>query len=124
MYKLKHSINQHFQHIMLFIYKKKCRNFTQTQNKLTKDDVYTVYGEGSVNVSKWFAKLYAGDFSLNDSLYSARSVDNDLIKILLENNEHYKTQEPKYPNKGLKIIHISLVMLVALTFGFCISKWN
>lgn len=73
---------------------------------------------------KWFAKFYAGDFSINDSLYSARSVDNDLIKILLENNQHYKTQESKYPNKELKIIHMSFVMLVTLTFGFCISKWN
>ena len=46
-------------------------------------------------MSKWFAKFYAGDFSLDDAPQSGRpvEVDSDQIQILIENNQHYTTQE-------------------------------
>ena len=44
-----------------------------------------------MNVSKGFAKLPAGDFSLNDASQLGRAVevDNNRIKILIENNQYY-----------------------------------
>ena len=54
---------QHFQHIMLY-YFKKCKNATETQKKFC-----AVYGEGAVTdrtCQNWFAKFRAGDFSLDD----------------------------------------------------------
>ena len=40
---------------------------------------------------KWFAKFWAGDFSLDDIPQSGRpvEVDNDQIETLIENNQHY-----------------------------------
>ena len=55
---------QHFQHIMLY-YFKKGKNTTETQKK-----VCAVNGEGAVTDrmgQKWFAKFPAGDFSLDEA---------------------------------------------------------
>ena len=44
---------------------------------------------------KWFAKVCAGDFSLDDAPWSGRpvEVDNNQIKTLIENNQHYTMWE-------------------------------
>ena len=57
-----------------------------------------MYGEGAVTngtCQKWFAKFHAGDFLLDNALWLGRpvEVDGDQTKILIENNEHYTTQE-------------------------------
>ena len=55
---------QHFQHIMLY-YFKKVKNSTETQKKIC-----AVYGEGAVTdrtCQKWFAKFPAVDFSLDNA---------------------------------------------------------
>ena len=46
-------------------------------------------------MSKWFAKLHAGDFSLDGAPQSGRpaEVDSDQIETLTENNQHYTTRE-------------------------------
>ena len=43
----------------------------------------------------WFGKFHAGDFSLDDTPRLGRpvEVDNDTIKTLIENNQHYTTWE-------------------------------
>ena len=113
---------QHFQHVMLY-YFKKGKNATVTQKK-----IYAVYGEGAVNdqtCQKWFPKFCDGDFSLEDAPWSGRPVDSDQIETLIENNQRYTTWEiakiSKYPKQALKIICTSLVMFIALMFGFHIS---
>ena len=63
-----------------------------------KRKICAVYGEGAVTdrtCQKWFAKLCAGDFSLDDAPLSGRpvEVDSDQIKTLIENNQHYTTRE-------------------------------
>ena len=55
---------QHFQHIMLY-YFKKGKNAIEMQKK----KICVVYGEGAVAdrmCQEWFAKFRAGDFSLDD----------------------------------------------------------
>ena len=57
-----------------------------------------VYGEGAVTdrmCHKWFVKFRAGDFSLEDAPWSGRPVEvnSDQTEILIENNQHYTTQE-------------------------------
>ena len=44
---------------------------------------------------KWFAKSFAGDFSLDDAPWSGRSVEvgSDQIETVIENNQHYTTRE-------------------------------
>ena len=44
---------------------------------------------------KWFVKFQAGDFSLDDALWSGRpvEVDSNQIETLIENNQRYTTQE-------------------------------
>ena len=44
---------------------------------------------------KWFAKLHAGDFSLDKALRVGRpvEVDRDKMETLTENNQHYATQD-------------------------------
>ena len=69
----------HFQHIMLY-YFKKGKNATETQEKIC-----TVYGEEAVTdrtCQKWFAKFRAGDFSLDDASWSGgpAEVDSDQIE--------------------------------------------
>ena len=81
---------QHFQHIMLY-YFKKGKNATETHKKTC-----AVYGEGAVanrTCQKCFAKFHAGDFSLDDAPRSGRpvEVDSDQIEALIENNQRYTT---------------------------------
>ena len=83
---------QHFRHIMLY-YFKKGKNGTEMQKKIC-----AVYGESAVTdqtCQKWFAKLRAGDFLLNDAPRSGRpvEVDSDQVKTFTENNQHYTTWE-------------------------------
>ena len=44
---------------------------------------------------KWFVKFRAGDFSLDDAPQWGRQVevDSDQSETLIENNQHYTTQE-------------------------------
>ena len=68
---------QHFQHIMLY-YFKKGKNATEMQKKIC-----AVYGKGIVTdqmCQKWFAKFHAGDFSLDDAPRLGRPVEVDMIK--------------------------------------------
>ena len=57
-----------------------------------------MYAEGAVTdwtCHKWFAKLRAGDFLLDDVPQSGRpdEVESSQIKTLIENNQHSITQE-------------------------------
>ena len=55
-----------------------------------------MYGEGAVTdqmCQKWFVKFCAGDFSLDNAPQSGRPVEVDQIETLIENNQHYTTQE-------------------------------
>ena len=83
---------QHFQHIMLY-YFKKGKNATEMQKKIC-----AVYGEGAVidrTCQKSFVKFCAGDFSLDvvPRLDRPVEVDSDQIETLIENNQHYTTRE-------------------------------
>ena len=83
---------KHFQHVMLYCFKKG-KNATETQRKIC-----TTFEEGAVTdrtCQKWFVKFCAGDFSLDDVPRSGRpaEVDNNQIKALIENNKHHTTQE-------------------------------
>ena len=82
---------QHFRHIMLY-YFKKGKNATKTQKKIC-----AVYGDVVTDrtCQKWFVKFRAGDFSLDDAPRSGRpvEVDSDQIETLIENSQHYTTQE-------------------------------
>ena len=44
---------------------------------------------------KWLVKFCAGDFSLDDAPWSGRpvEVDSNQIETIIENNQHYTTQE-------------------------------
>ena len=82
---------QHFQHIMLY-YFKKGKNATKMQIKIC-----AVYREGAVTdqtCQKWFAKFHAADFSLDDAPQSGRpvEVDSNQIETLIENNQCYTMQ--------------------------------
>ena len=84
---------QHFQHIMLY-YFKKGKNATEMQKK----KICALYGEGAVidrPCQKGFAKLRDGDFSLDDAPGSCRpfEVDSNQIETFTENNQRYTTQE-------------------------------
>ena len=81
---------QHFQHIMLQ-YFKKGKNATEAHTH-TQKKICAVYGEGAVpdrTCQKWFEKFHVGEFSLDDTPQSGRSVevDSDQIKTLIENNQ-------------------------------------
>ena len=115
---------QHFRHIMLY-YFKKGKNATETQKQIC-----AVYGEGAVTdrtCQKWFAKFCAGESLLDDAPWSGRpvEVDSDQIETLIEDNQRYTTREIadilKISKSRLKVIRISLVMLIALMFGFHVS---
>ena len=61
--KLKENV-QHFQRTMLY-YFKKGQNASETQKMIC-----AVYGEGAVNdltCQKWFARIHAGDFLLDNA---------------------------------------------------------
>ena len=77
----------------MLYYFKKGKNATETQRKIC-----TVCGEGAVTgqmCQKWFAKFCARDFSLDYAPWSGRPVEvgSDQVKTLIENNQHYTTQE-------------------------------
>ena len=79
---------QHFQHIMLY-YFKKGKNTTETQKKTC-----AVYGEGAVTdptCQKWSVKFRARDFLLDDAPQVGRpvEVESDQSKTLIENNQCY-----------------------------------
>ena len=79
---------QHFQHIMLY-YFKKGKNSTEMQKRIC-----AVYREGAVadwTCQKGFVKFCAGDFSLDDAPQLGRQVDDnsDQIETLIENNQCY-----------------------------------
>ena len=94
-----------------------------------KKKICAIYGEGAATdrtCQKWFAKFSAGDFSLDDAprLGSPIEVDSDQIEALRTIKVIPRGRQPtysKYPNQVLKIICTSLVMLIALIFGFHIS---
>ena len=78
----------HFWCIMLY-YFKKGKNATEMQKK---KKICAVYGEGTVTdqmCQKWFAKFFAGDFSLGNAPQSGRpnEVDSNQIETLIENNQ-------------------------------------
>ena len=88
----KEEKKQHFQHIMLY-YFKKGRNATETHKKIC-----AVYGEDAVTdrtCQKRFAKFRAGDFSLDDAPQLGRPVEvhSDQIETIIENNQRYTMQE-------------------------------
>ena len=75
---------QHFWHIIIY-YFKKGKHPTETHKKIC-----AVCGEAAVTddqlCQKRFAKLCAGDFSLDDAPWSGRTVeiDSNQIKTLIE----------------------------------------
>ena len=76
---LKMEETTHFQHIMLY-YFKKGKTTTEMQKKIC-----AMYREGAVTdrtCQKWFAKFHAGDLSLDDAPQLVRpvEVDSDQIK--------------------------------------------
>ena len=78
---------QHFQQIMLY-YFKKGKNATETQKKIS-----AVYGESAVTdwmYQKWFVRIHAGDFSLDNAPRVGRQVevDSEQIETLIDNNQH------------------------------------
>ena len=75
----------------MLYYFKKGKNATEMQKKIC-----AVYGEGAVTdqkCQKWFVKFHVGDFSLDNAPQSGRPVEVDQIETLIENNQHYTTQE-------------------------------
>ena len=67
---------------------------------------------------KWFAKFYAGDFSLDDAPQLGRQVDDnsDQIETLIENNQYYTTQEiadiPKIPKSRKLLVKMKNVSFI------------
>ena len=93
----------HFWCIMLY-YFKKGKNATEMQKK---NKICAVQGKGAVTdrmFQKWFAKIHAGDFSLDDAPWSGRpaEVDSDQTETLTENKVLPCWRQPtysKYPNQ-------------------------
>ena len=121
--------------MFLASYFKKGKDATEMQRK---KKVCAMYGEGDAIdglCQKWFVKLGAEYFSLDDAPQLGRpvEVDRDPIETLSENNQCYTTWEidmspwcrsavvckptyPKHPNQEFRIICTSLVMLTVLMF--------
>ena len=77
----------------MLYYFKKGKNATEAHKKIC-----AVYGEGAVTdqtCQKWFVKVRAGDFSLDDAPGSGRPVEvvSDQIETLIDNNQCDTTQE-------------------------------
>ena len=83
---------QHF-HLMLYHFQKG-KNATEMWEK-KKKDLYSVWKRvcDCWMCQKWFAKLHAGNFSLNDAPQLGRPVEVDKTETLIENNQHYTTWE-------------------------------
>ena len=83
---------QHFQHIMLYYFKK-----GKSTTKMQKKDLHSVWRRCCDwwNVSKVVCEFHAGNFLLDDAPWSGRpvEVDSDQIKTSIETNQHYATQE-------------------------------
>ena len=118
----KEEKKQHFQHIMLY-YFKKGRNATETHKKIC-----AVYGEDAVTdrtCQKRFAKFRAGDFSLDDAPQLGRPVEvhSDQIETIIENNQRYTMQEIadilKIPNSSVEN-HLHRASLVAQRLRVCL----
>ena len=70
--------------------------FEKGENATEKKKTCAVYGEGAVTgrvCQKWFVKFGAGDFSLDDASRLGREVVGNQIETLIENNQHYTTQD-------------------------------
>ena len=114
---------EHFQHIMLY-YLKKRKNTTETQKKIC-----AVCGDAVTEQMclKWFVKFSVEDM-LDDAPWSSRPVEIDSYQTetLIENSQLIPCKRllthSKYP--VLKIICSSLVIFMALMFGFHISREN
>ena len=84
---------QHFQHFMLYHYKKKVKKNPETQKRFVQ-----CMEKGAVihlMCQKCFGKFCAGDSSLYDALWSNRPVelDSDHTETLIKNNQHYTMRE-------------------------------
>ena len=82
-----------------------------------KNKICAVYGEGTVTdqtCQKWFAKFCAGDFSLDNAPWPGGPVedDNHQIETLIENNQHYTTQELADIHKISKSIKLLVKMKI------------
>ena len=79
---LKMKENTHFQHTILY-YFKKGKNTPEMQQKIC-----AVYG-------KWFLKFCAWDFLLDNASWLGRTVevDSNQIETLIKNNQHYTMRE-------------------------------
>ena len=107
---------QHFQHIMLY-YFKKGKNATETQKQ-----IWVVCGEGAVTdqtCQKWFVKFHAGDLSLDRAPWSGRpvEVDGDQMETLIENKQRYTMWEidnilkiPKSMKLLVKMKNVSFIL--------------
>ena len=98
------AIMQHFQHSMVY-YFKKGKNTTETQNRIC-----VMHGEGSVTdwmCQKCFAKFHA-DFSLDNVPQLGRPVEvaSNQSQTLIENNQCYNMWEiehcDSHASKGQK----------------------
>ena len=71
-------------------------------------------------MSKWFAKFYARDFSLDDALLSGRPVEVDSYQMgtLIENNLHFTTLKID----GILKISKSIKLLVKMKNMFFILQ--
>ena len=88
----------HFRHILLY-YFRKSKNAMQARKKL-----YDVYGEKSLiehQCQNWFARFRSGDFDLKDARRSGgpTEVDNDKVRVMIENNQRSTTREITYKLK-------------------------
>lgn len=78
---------------LMFFFYWKSKNVTQAAKR-----IYTVYGEGTITesiVQKRFTRLNAGVLNLDDQqrLNRLSTIDEDQIKLLIENNPRYTTRE-------------------------------
>ena len=77
----------------MLYYFKKGKSVTERQKQIC-----AVYGEGAMTdqmCQTWFVKFPAGDVSLDDAPWLGRPVEvgSNKIEPLIENNQHYTTQE-------------------------------
>ena len=95
---------------IILYYFKKGKNEIEMQQKIC-----AVYGEGALTdqmCQKWFAKFPGEEFSMDDASRLGRlvEVDGDQIQTLIENNQHYVTQETASILKTSKSIKLLVKM--------------